>query len=70
MQNTAKDEHPSPESIRARREAANLTRSQAADLIHSNEWRWRDWEAGKHKMLPGLWELFLLKLAQRAEANS
>lgn len=58
---------PLPATIKEQRRAANLTQAEAATLVHSHERRWREWEAGAHKMAPGLWELFLLKVAQLAE---
>ncbi|WP_407058382.1 helix-turn-helix domain-containing protein [Zoogloea oleivorans] len=39
--------NPAPAEIRAAREAAGLTQSQAAALIHSTLRTWQDWEAGK-----------------------
>lgn len=53
--------NPPPESIRAAREAAGLTQTEAADLVHSTLRRWQEWEAGVHRMHPGLWELFGIK---------
>jgi DNA-binding transcriptional regulator YiaG len=53
--------NPSPEDIRAAREAAELSQTAAAALIHSTMRTWQDWEAGKARMHPGLWELFRLK---------
>ena len=55
--------NPSPEQIRASREAAGLSQSAAAVLIHSTLRTWQDWEAGKARMHPGLWELFRIKSA-------
>jgi len=49
--------------IRAAREAAGLSQSAAASLIHSTLRTWQDWEAGKARMHPGLWELFRIKSA-------
>lgn len=54
--------NPKPEEIRAAREAANLTQTEAAVLIHSTLRTWQDWEAGIARMHPALWELFQLKL--------
>ena len=34
---------------------------EGARLIHSTLRTWQDWEAGKARMHPGLWELFILK---------
>jgi DNA-binding transcriptional regulator YiaG len=55
--------NPSPDAIRAAREAAGLSQSSAAELIHSTLRTWQDWEAGKARMHPGLWELFRIKSA-------
>jgi DNA-binding transcriptional regulator YiaG len=54
--------NPTHEEIRAAREAASLTQTAAAELIHSTLRTWQDWEAGIARMHPGLWELFLVKL--------
>jgi putative transcriptional regulator len=52
---------PTPEAIRETRQQAGLSQTAAAALIHSTLRTWQDWEAGKAKMHPGLWELFLIK---------
>lgn len=49
---------PDPADIRAAREAAGLSQTAAADLVHSKLRTWQQWEAGDRKMHPGLWELF------------
>lgn len=56
--------NPAPEEIRARREAAGLSQTAAAELIHSTLRTWQDWEAGIARMHPGLWELFGKKLKE------
>lgn len=53
--------NPTPAAVRAAREAAGLTQSAAAAVVHSTLPRWQEWEAGKHRMHPGLFELFQLK---------
>ena len=53
--------NPAPEAIRAAREAAGLTQTAAAGLVHSTLRSWQEWEEGKHRMHPGLWELFEIK---------
>lgn len=58
--------NPSPAEVRAAREAAGLTQTEAAAVIHSTLRTWQDWEAGKARMHPGLWELFGLKVARLA----
>mgnify|MGYP000917526335 CR=1 FL=1 len=55
--------NPAPNEVRAAREAVGLSQSAAADLIHSTLRTWQDWEAGKARMHPGLWELFRIKSA-------
>lgn len=56
----------SPQAIRARRLAAQLTQAEAAELVCSTVHAWRKWEtpAGEknHRpMHPGLWDLFLIR---------
>lgn len=52
---------PYPEEIIAAREAAGLTQTGAAALVHSKLRTWQQWEAGDREMHPGLWELFQIK---------
>lgn len=54
--------HPTPEAIRAAREAAGLTQSEAAMLVHAKLRSWQDWEAGKRRMHMAFWNLFQLKV--------
>ncbi len=57
--------NPTPAEIRAAREAAGLTQTQAAALVHASPRNWQQWEqeAGSNvrRMHPGLWDLFRLK---------
>lgn len=53
--------NPTPDEIVGERFNARLTQTEAARLIHSTLRTWQDWEAGKARMHPGLWELFILK---------
>ena len=53
--------NPDPSEIRAAREAAELTQTEAADLVRASLRAWQQWEAGDRRMHPGLWELFRLK---------
>lgn len=53
---------PASDEIRAGREAAGLTQSAAAALVHANLRSWQKWEAGERAMHPAFWELFLIKL--------
>lgn len=52
---------PTPTEIRAAREAAGLTQTQAAALLHSAMRAWQRWEAGDRAMHPAFWELFEIK---------
>lgn len=53
--------NPTPDEIVGERFNARLTQMEAARLIHSTLRTWQDWEAGKARMHPGLWELFRIK---------
>lgn len=55
--------NPEPAEIRAAREAAGLSQTAAAALIHCTLRGWQEWEAGNRRMHPGLWELFRIKVA-------
>lgn len=61
---------PTPQEIKRARQDAGLTQDQAAQLIHSSERSWQNWEyegdnpVSSRKMHPGLWELFLIKTRQ------
>ena len=55
---------PTPQQIKAAREAAGLTQTAAAKTASSALRTWQQWEAGDRQMHPGLWELFLLKTGQ------
>lgn len=54
--------NPAPADIRAARESAGMTQTQAAALIHGTLRSWQAYEAGDRRLHPGLWELFRLKL--------
>jgi DNA (cytosine-5)-methyltransferase 1 len=56
---------PSPVEIRAAREAAGLTQTEAGALIYAALITWQQWEAGKRRMHAAFWELFLRKVAER-----
>lgn len=53
---------PSPKEIRAAREAAGLTQTEAGALIYKTLSAWRKWESGERAMDPAFWELFQRKL--------
>lgn len=57
---------PSPERIRAAREAAGLSQTAAAALIHSGLRAWQEWEAGNRRMHPAFFELFKIKTSKVA----
>lgn len=61
---------PDPAEVRDARTAAGLTQVEAADLVHTSERLWRYWEAGTHRMPPGLFELFQMKIAQRPDGTA
>jgi len=55
--------HPNPtaDAIRAARESAQLSQTDAAVLIHASLGAWQKWEQGDRRMHPAFWELFRLK---------
>ncbi len=53
--------NPCKEEVRAAREAAGLTQTAAATLVHATCRSWQHWEAGDRRMHPGVWELFRIK---------
>lgn len=54
-------DNPTPEEIKAARQAASLTQAQAGALVHTTVRTWQQWEAGDRAMHPAMWELFCLK---------
>jgi putative transcriptional regulator len=54
--------HPTPEAIRAARDAVGLTQRAAADLIYATERAWQAWEQGTRPMHPALWEYWGLRV--------
>lgn len=57
--------NPSPSDIRAAREAAGLTQTEAAAMLHTTCRTWQQWEAGDRRMHPAFWELFNNKKRER-----
>ena len=60
--------NPTPEDVRAAREATGITQSVAAALVHTSIRSWQQWEPpvgdrNHRRMHPGLWELFRIKIA-------
>jgi putative transcriptional regulator len=58
------NQSPTVEAIRRARAVAQLTQEAAAERIHGKRRTWEDWESGRAKMHPGLFELFLIKTGQ------
>ena len=56
--------NPAPAEIKRAREAAGLTQTEAAALLHATCRAWQQWEAGDRSMHPAFWELFLLKVTK------
>ena len=50
-----------PSEIREARQAAGLSQTAAAALIHCSRSSWAEWEGGVSKMHPAFWELFQIK---------
>ena len=61
--------NPPPTEIRQAREAAGLSQTQAAAIVHAGLRSWQHWEAGDRVMHPAFWELFQIKI-QRGEEKS
>jgi DNA-binding transcriptional regulator YiaG len=53
--------NPTPAEIRAARESAGLTQTEAAELIYCNLRTWQQWEHNDRRMHPAFWELFRIK---------
>lgn len=56
--------NPTPQAILEARQAAGLTQTQAATLIHASLRGWQEWEAGTRRMHPAMFELFRIKTGQ------
>lgn len=62
--------NPRPEEIRAAREAAGLSQTEAAELIYCNLRTWQQWEtetadpAQRRRMHAAFWELWQLKVKE------
>jgi len=53
-----------PEEIRAAREAAGLTQTDATALIFSSVRAWQQWERGDRRMHPAFFDLFTRKVKE------
>ena len=60
------DRNPLPAEVRAARLRAGLTQDAAALLVHSTLTAYQDYEYGRRRMHPGLWDLFQRKLSETA----
>jgi len=60
------NESPDIFEIKAARLASGLSQSEAAKLIKSSKRSWENWEQGRVKMHPGLFDYFLIKSGQKA----
>lgn len=54
---------PTPLQIYTTRLDAGLTQKESAALVYVGLRAWQAWEQGKNPMHPGLWELYLIKIA-------
>lgn len=52
---------PLPDQIKAARQAAGLTQTQAGAALHTTVRVWQQWEAGDRAMHAAFWELFQIK---------
>ncbi len=57
-------EVPKPGELRALRKRLGLTQDEMGELVHSTWHSYSQWERGRRRMHPGLWELLQIK-AQR-----
>jgi DNA (cytosine-5)-methyltransferase 1 len=60
---------PTPDQVKAAREAAGHSQAQAGALVHTDARTWRRWELGPRfesgRAIPlAAWELYLLKTGQ------
>lgn len=62
--------NPSPDEVKATRELAGLTQTQAGGLVHTTCRAWQQWEAGDRRMHPAFWELFRRKVASALPSPS
>ena len=52
--------NPTPEQVKAAREAAGLTQTAAGERIHASLRGWQDWESGARRMHPAFFHLFCI----------
>ncbi len=54
-------EVPTAMQLRALRKRMGLTQDQMSELVHSSWDAYSQWERGRRRMHPGLWELLQIK---------
>ena len=57
--------NPTPGQIRTARLASGLSQREAGGLILDSKRSWENWEQGRVKMSPGLFDYFLVKTGQK-----
>ena len=60
---------PTPTEIRAAREAAGLTQTEAGALCHRGLRAWQAAELGERNLDAAAWELFLLRTGQHPQGR-
>lgn len=61
-QNRSVAANPTPAEIVPAREAAELTQTEAGELLFTGWRTWQNWELGVNRMPPAAWELFNVKV--------
>ena len=56
--------NPTPEAVRAAREAVGHTQTVAAGTIHGTLRSWQQWELGERRMPPAAFDLYRLMTGQ------
>lgn len=64
MPNSITQQSPVPTAIRDARAVAELTQTEAGQIVRVSLRTWQRWEAGDRTMPLGLFELFMLKTGQ------
>lgn len=60
---------PNPQEIRAARQSAGLSQTQAGALVGVALRTWQQWEAGDCRMRAALWELFQIRTGAGPDCN-
>ena len=56
---------PTPDEIRAARDAVGATQAEAAAKVYCHTYTWVKWERGERRMPRATYELFLIKTGQK-----